>query len=1362
MKKTDFSVSLRDGVRNHLKQYARFVFQSLTASLLLFLLSWQTPVFSQSNCALFCKGGQISLGPNCTAEVTLDMIAKDTTQCVGGDFVVYIITLSGDTVLDATVTEEHINTTLIASVFDLISENSCWSYITVEDKLPPTITCSDDTISCLELLVFPGPQPSDNCSGGVQVVWLDETITPIPCDSNLIQRITRTYKAIDASGNESPTCEVNLYLERIDFDLITWPDSFVLINDTELLCDGDWADANGDGVPDPFDYYDPSTGITHPGTGVPTIDGVPIFPDFIGSCNALITYEDVVFPQIGCVTKVMRAWTAREWHCTGENQRIYIQLIEIVDNVGPVVTAPDDFNQTTTGHLCTSSVWIPPAAVSDNCSPTISVTVTYPGGFQTSNGGFFINLPVGDNIITYTAYDQCFNSSQDEMIITVQDLTPPVAVCDEHTVVALTLGGPYGLTLVDASVFDDGSYDACGPVSFRARRMTSCIEFDWTTNGGGEDDTPNGVVDSRDRGLVYRTKVPFACCDAAAGPIMIELEVTDASGNVNYCMVEVEVQDKIGPTITCPSDITISCDYPLNMDNLSAFGSIVREQADIQQWCVYDPTNPAAVNGFVCGTDGLAIDNCDVDITVTNEAFLDKCGRGYIQRVWRAADSNGSNSCVQYIYIENFHPITSESIIFPPDFLGLECALGTDPDDLEPPYDRPVIYEDHCDLVGINYTDVVFTIVEEACFKIFRTWKVIDWCRYAEYGGLVLNVNYWEHTQILKVTNQFGPEFLTDQPTIVTCNNLDCGGMSLELIQQAEDDCTPDGELHWGYAVDLNNNGTIDLGPYGGFGATINASGTYPLGYHRVIYTFEDRCGNQTVREQYLDLKSCKDPTPVCYHGLSTDLNKGQVILWATDFDAGSYHLCGTPFTLSFSPDVNDVTLVLTCEHVGQQVPVTIYATDINGNQDFCTTYVLVTDNFGFCPENGILTGTIMGNVSTEVSDNVLDVEVNLAGSALLPIHTDQTGIFTFPAMPIGQSYVVEPEKDGDYKNGVNTLDLVDIQKHLLGIRELDTPYKRIAADANNSKSITAVDLVELRKLILGVYAALPDNTSWRFVDKGYEFPDPYNPWMQPWPEKVTFDPLPHGVHRADFFAVKIGDVNNTVKANAKSLIPRGSGRTFELVVEDRTVAEGEFIEIPVYAASEETLEGMQFSFDMSGALRLMGVVAGQLDVADENFGWLQNRVLTSSWNNALGRRTATDAPLFTLVLEAAKSGRLSEQLSMTASPTTPEAYTADNEIVDVALTFRGTEDRYDFALLQNEPNPFTGLTQIGYVLPEGGEAILTLFDVTGKQLYSRTIESVKGLNKIELHKDQVGAQGMVYYQVQFQGYTATKKMLIL
>ena len=98
---------------------------------------------------------------------------------------------------------------------------------------------------------------------------------------------------------------------------------------------------------------------------------------------------------------------------------------------------------------------------------------------------------------------------------------------------------------------------------------------------------------------------------------------------------------------------------------------------------------------------------------------------------------------------------------------------------------------------------------------------------------------------------------------------------------------------------------------------------------------------------------------------------------------------------------------------------------------------------------------------------------------------------------------------------------------------------------------------------------------------------------------------------------------------------------------------------------------------------------------------------------------------------------------------------------MDLGLKFRGA-DIYSFELLQNEPNPFNGNTQIGYVIPANGEVTLTLFDVAGKQLYNETVLGVKGLNKIEINKEQVGAQGLVYYQVQFQGFTATKKMLIL
>ncbi len=1371
MKKTDISVSLRDGVRKRLKQYSRLLSQSLSASLLLLTLTWQTPVNSQGNCSLGCHGAQVSLGADCTAEVTVAMIGE-TSQCPNGQFTVYVYTLAGDTIpTSPIVTQAEIGMTLIASVRDNISGNSCWTYITVQDKMRPFLECEDVTLSCLDLLNYEGPVATDNCDDSPVVILIND-VAELICDPALpeyIKRITRTYIARDASGNESLPCDMEILVERIDYSDITWPDSFVVINDTELHCDGIWADANNDGIPDPED-----DGI-RPGTGVPSIDGTPIYPDFIGFCNALTTYEDVVFPTIGCVQKIMRVWTVREWHCTGETDTLYIQIIEIVDDEGPAITCPANFSHTTTGHFCTASIWMPAALVSDNCSDFTTVTVAYPGGFANTNGGFYAVLPVGANIITYTAYDQCYNSSSCTMTITVLDLTPPIAVCDEHTVVSLTLGGQDGLTKVYASVFDDGSYDACGPVTFQARRMDSCIDFDWTTEGAGIDEIPNGEVNSRDRGTVHRPKVPFACCDAGAGPIMIELEIRDASGNLNYCMVEVVVQDKIRPIIDCPSDITISCEYPLNVDDLSDFGNVVRDQHDVTQWCVYDPTNDDAnVNGFVCGTDGIAIDNCDVTITVNNIVNINNCGVGYIDRFWRAEDSNGFDQCIQRITIKNFDPITYLAIDWPDDYHGLECAEGTDPEDLDYPYNEPVINEDECDLVGVTYDDVVFPIVDGACFKILRTWKVIEWCLYEQYGGIVNGINYWEHVQVIKVINQFGPEFLTDQPTIERCNNFDCFGIQLELIQRAEDDCTPDALLQWSYAVDLNNDGTINQGPWSGLGAIINASDTYPLGYHRIIYSFEDRCGNRTVREQFLDLKSCKAPVPVCINGLSTDLmpvdtdgdgieDTGMITIWASDFDASSYHPCGFPFVLSLAPDINVQSLTFTCEHVGQgQVPVNLYVTDALGNQAYCQTYIIIQDNMDICPEGGQLTGTITGNISTETSENVLDVEVEIAGSTLLPINTNQSGTYTFPAMPVGGNYVINPGKNNDYKNGVSTLDLVEIQKHLLGIKDLPSPYKMLAADANNSESITAIDLIELRKLILGIYTELPNNSSWRFVDKTYSFPDPYNPWMQDWPENHILNPLSLGMNHADFYGVKIGDVNNTVKANASTILPRGAEQVLDLVIDDQAIAAGMTIEVPVYAATSKSLEGMQFSFDLGQGLQLVSVKAGTMDVTEDNFGWLKNRTLTSSWNKAEGLDVDETNALFTLVLKAGNAARLSEVITLISNPTTAEAYSTNSEIMDLALTFRGAEDKFDFELLQNEPNPFTNTTQIGYVIPESGEVILIMFDLTGKQLFYETLSGVKGLNSVEISKDQIGAQGMVYYQVQFQGYTATKKMLIL
>ncbi|MCB9307641.1 MAG: hypothetical protein H6565_13685 [Lewinellaceae bacterium] len=173
---------------------------------------------------------------------------------------------------------------------------------------------------------------------------------------------------------------------------------------------------------------------------------------------------------------------------------------------------------------------------------------------------------------------------------------------------------------------------------------------------------------------------------------------------------------------------------------------------------------------------------------------------------------------------------------------------------------------------------------------------------------------------------------------------------------------------------------------------------------------------------------------------------------------------------------------------------------------------------------------------------------------------TDDQGQFIFNAVPMNTNYSLTPTKDDNPLNGVSTFDLVLISKHILGLQPLDSPYKMIAADANKSNSVTTFDIVELRKLILGIYSELPNNTSWRFVDKSFVFPQPGNPFNTQFPEIITasgsmpLDP--------DFVAIKVGDVNGTVIANAQMSADDRSVSTLLFDVQDRAVKAGEVFEV--------------------------------------------------------------------------------------------------------------------------------------------------------------------------------------------------------
>lgn len=170
---------------------------------------------------------------------------------------------------------------------------------------------------------------------------------------------------------------------------------------------------------------------------------------------------------------------------------------------------------------------------------------------------------------------------------------------------------------------------------------------------------------------------------------------------------------------------------------------------------------------------------------------------------------------------------------------------------------------------------------------------------------------------------------------------------------------------------------------------------------------------------------------------------------------------------------------------------------------------------------------TISGRIQTSFNQPVSGVTVFVSGQVNARTVTDANGNYALQ-VPVGGSYVVRPEYDIEPLNGVSTFDAVLISRHVFGVQLLGSPYQLIAADVNRDNEITVIDTVDLRNVILGWTERFPNNTSWRFVDAAYQFPNPANPLSPAYPESVVLQNFTDNVAGVDFVGVKIGDVNGS------------------------------------------------------------------------------------------------------------------------------------------------------------------------------------------------------------------------------------------
>ena len=1257
--------------------------------------------------------------------------------------------------------------------------------------------------ACLSDVVdYPVPMAVDNCDGEVLTSFLEEVVSAGgDCEETVIQR---TYIFSDGFNNKVTSCvnEYRLLPINIVSDIVA-PLSQVYLPcgsstdpaDVYAYFYDEYLGANTDEDSTPAEIEAAMVEANAFGNlnAYPTIEGKPLLNNS-SLCNTATTVTDLVlYPcaeECNNMAKVIREWTVHDW-CNATSVT-YSQKVVTADDEGPSITvnSTNELTYSVDPWGCFGIFDFPaPEHLFDDCSSKVSYTVTGPAGvdisFDPDRGYHVDNAPKGTHIFTYNGVDCCGNITAVDVTVYIVDNTPPVAIAKQDIVLSLTTNANgEGIAKLFTNNIDNGSYDGCSPVYLEIRREEDYCDITdnltYNDDGHAFDNT-----NDTDEGQSVR----FCCNDiSAAGvdadgdgivdysQIKVWLRVWDDGDmdgvygtdgdNFNETWAYVRLEDKLTPSIQCPSDIVIGCE---------------------EDYLDLDLTGSATA---VASCDALNVDYKDF------EKVIDGCGAGYVRRQWFVVNSP-SIFCIQRIDITGSEA-DDISVSFPED-LTVDCADDFGDTGI------PSWSAGPCDQMAYSLDVDTFKISDGACYKVLKKWTVINWCNYdpeltpfdADFGSGI-----WTQTQIIKVLDETAPEFLSCEDVMFETDDFDdldndgviCENNAVMLTNIASDEGScPSSQLEWVVQIDLNGDWTIDyefssyLGTDDPFYVAPTTSGnpvkvTIPesvegsMNNHRVLWKVTDGCGNFRACTNYFMVVDKKAPTPYCTNLSTAFMQNGMVAIWACDFDLGSFDNCSDQEDLRFTfsdthpdldpnyiPSLNCASMTFECDDIpadGSAVPVEMYVWDEKDNFSYCTVFLNILDNGGNCDDNndgGASKGSIAGRIATPEGEMLADVQVELMSAAPefpLTHMTDGAGEFTFSDLDMHNDYLINGSKIDDYKNGVSTVDIILIQRHLLGIQQLGTVHQLIAADANADERVTASDMVDIRKLILDVNSVFPKSDSWVFLDKSTQLL-----YGNPWPldNVVGVSDLSVDMMTEDFVAIKIGDVNSSVVVNATGNDTEVRGNeTLTLSYDDVTVEAGNTVEVALRATAEEFF-GAQIAFNHPG-FTVVEITSDVLDVSSDHFAPISQSATALSVNSVEAIDLDGDA-LITVTLKADNTSTLSEALYISSEAFSSEAYTGQDLSVN-AIQLQSNQGGY--ALMQNTPNPFSGETTITFALPQDGEATLTVFDITGKVAYSSTQTYTTGIHAVTLNSDDLGAAGVWFYRLNSGDYSATKKLTVI
>jgi hypothetical protein len=137
---------------------------------------------------------------------------------------------------------------------------------------------------------------------------------------------------------------------------------------------------------------------------------------------------------------------------------------------------------------------------------------------------------------------------------------------------------------------------------------------------------------------------------------------------------------------------------------------------------------------------------------------------------------------------------------------------------------------------------------------------------------------------------------------------------------------------------------------------------------------------------------------------------------------------------------------------------------------------------------------------------------------------TDRQGRFSVDDLPTDRALTVTAANDVNIANGISSLDIVLITRHILGIQSFTNPFQFIASDVNNNGSVSAVDLVGIRRVLLGLSADFDGRPSWIYVPENADLSE--SAMRNGVQTSITIPATDADAVDLNFIGVKIGDID--------------------------------------------------------------------------------------------------------------------------------------------------------------------------------------------------------------------------------------------